>query len=404
MASETQKRDRSESDPEYGFFDCDHHMYEPRDSFTRYIEPKFREGVVHPVREGDNEVVMVGNRRMTFTEGFELYDLVGRPGSLKTMLHQMKSGIVNEGDYQWEAPRPEYLDREARLARMNEQGVDGCLLFSSVAIVVEHFFENPDQLYANYDAFNRWLDETWGFAYQDRIFALPSVCLVDLDRAVKQLEWVLERGARVVSMRPGPVGGRSPSDPYFDPFWARLNDAHAAVALHMTESGYNERISTDWGEAANPPNFGMSAWQWTNCYGDRPIMDTLSAFVFDGLFDAFPNIQVASIENGAEWAPYLVKRMDKMKGMARNGPWRRGRLRERPSEIWNRHVRVTPFPEDDVASIVDAIGPESIVMGSDWPHPEGLREPRDFVDLVSTLAPADQRMILRDNGLALVGR
>jgi predicted TIM-barrel fold metal-dependent hydrolase len=90
--------------------------------------------------------------------------------------------------------------------------------------------------------------------------------------------------------------------------------------------------------------------------------------------------------------------------MARNGPWRRGRLRERPSEIWNRHVRVTPFPEDDVASIVDAIGPESIVMGSDWPHPEGLREPRDFVDLVSTLAPADQRMILRDNGLALVGR
>lgn len=388
----------------YGLFDCDNHMYEPRDSFTRHIEPRWRDHAVRAVKEGDREIILVGERKMTFMEGYELYDLVGRPGSLKEMLHQMKSGIVNEGDYQWEPPRPEYLGREARLAKMDEQGVDACLLFPSVAGVVEHFFEGPEPLYANYRAFNRWLEETWGFAHKDRIYALPSLSLCDLDLALAELDWVLSKGAKVVSMRPGPVAGRSPGDPYFDPFWARLNEAKATVAFHLTESGYNEHTSTAWGEAANPPNFGMSAWQWTNCYGDRPIMDTLSALIFDGLFGAFPDLRVISVENGAEWAPYLVKRMDKMKGMGRSGPWRRGQLTDRPSEIWNRHVRVTPFPEDDVAAVVAQIGPESIVMGSDWPHPEGLKQPADFANLVETLPADQQRMILRETGYELVSR
>ena len=96
-------------------------------------------------------------------------------------------------------------------------------------------------------------------------------------------------------------------------------------------------------------------------------MDTLSAFIFDGLFDAFPNLKVVSVENGAEWAPYIVRRMDKMRGMGRNGPWKRGRLRARPSEIWNRHIRVTPYPEDDVPAIVEAIGADSIVMARTGP-------------------------------------
>ena len=54
-------------------------------------------------------------------------------------------------------------------------------------------------------AFNRWLDEDWGFAYQDRIFAVPFLTLSDLDQAVEELEWCLDRGARVISIRNGPA-------------------------------------------------------------------------------------------------------------------------------------------------------------------------------------------------------
>ena len=90
--------------------------------------------------------------------------------------------------------------------------------------------------------------------------------------------------------------------------------------------------------------------------------------------------------------------------MGRNGPWIGGPLRERPSEIFRRHVRVAPYPEDDVVKIVEDLGhADSIVMGSDYPHAEGLATPADFAKLLSPLPPADQRKIMRDNAEALLG-
>ncbi len=46
----------------------------------------------------------------------------------------------------------------------------------------------------------------------------------------------------------------------------------------------------------------------------------------------------------------FVRHMDKSRGMGRNGPWIGGKLTERPSAIFRRHVRVVPYPEDDIPS------------------------------------------------------
>jgi predicted TIM-barrel fold metal-dependent hydrolase len=94
--------------------------------------------------------------------------------------------------------------------------------------------------------------------------------------------------------------------------------------------------------------------------------------------------------------------MDKMRGMGRNGPWIGGPLTERPSAIFRRHVLVTPFPEDDVRAVVDALGVDSLVLGSDWPHAEGLAEPGDYLRVLEGLSDADQRTVLRDNGLRVL--
>jgi predicted TIM-barrel fold metal-dependent hydrolase len=91
--------------------------------------------------------------------------------------------------------------------------------------------------------------------------------------------------------------------------------------------------------------------------------------------------------------------------MGRRGPWIGGRLSERPSAIFQRHVRVAPYPEDDVVEIVRTLGQcDSIVMGSDYPHGEGFANPADFADLLTALPEDDRRKILRDNALVLVGR
>ena len=394
----------ADHDLDYRIVDVDNHFYEPRDSFTRYLDSASIDRAVRPVVGPDGrEVIMAADRPVTFIDR-QIYDEVGRPGSLREMLRKMKTGTGAGDAYQWTEVKPEYRDRDARLAVMDGQGVEACVLFPSVAIVVEHFLDDPADLYLNLHSFNRFLKETWGFAYQDRIHTVPLVSLRDVDRAVTELEWLLESGARVLGMRPGPAYGLAPSDPVFDPFWARVDEAGISVVFHLTESSYNEKVSVQWGEAPDASDFGMSAWQWMNTYGDRPIMETLSALIYDNMFQRFPNLTVVSVENGCDWVPYFVRRLDKMRGLGRNGPWKRGQLPERPSEIFRRHVLVTPYPEDDVRPMVDLVGVEPLVLGSDWPHPEGLVEPADYIRVLRDLEPAQQRQVMRENGLRVLGR
>ena len=388
---------------EYGLFDADNHYYEPRDCFTRYLEPEFRDRAVMSVVEADGrEHVMIGDRRFTFLDQ-PFRDDWARPGSLREMLRAMGSGSFVESDVVVPVD-PAYINRDARLALMDAQGVEAVLIFPTLAVCVEHFMkDDPDQMYANFHAFNRWLDDDWGFAHQDRIFATPLLSLLDVDRAVTELEWALDRGAKCVALRPGPAFGRSPADPCFDPFWARVNEAGVLVAFHIAESGYNEMMSVHWGEEANPSSHRQSAFQWCNFYGDRPIMDTFSALVLHNLFGRFPDVRCLSVENGSLFVPYLLKQMNKMNGMGRNGPWLGGRITEKPSEIFKRHVWVSPFHEEDVPALADVIGADRVLFGSDFPHAEGLAEPRDFAESLDGMSEPDVRKIMRDNLRDLLG-
>ena len=309
------------------------------------------------------------------------------------------------GESSVEPIQPEYRDREVRLATMDAQGLDAAVLFPTVGVCVEHFMkDDPEQLYANLRAFNRWLDDDWGFAYRDRIYAAPMLSLADLDSAIAELDWVLARGARVISLRPGPAFGRSPADPCFDPFWARVNEAGVTTAFHIAESGYNELMSVHWGEEANPSSHLQSAFQWSCFYGDRPIMDTVAALIFGNLFGRFENVRIFSVENGSLFVPYLMKVMDKMGGMGRNGPWPGGRIREKPSAILRRHLFVSPYHEEDVVALAGEVGVSQVVFGSDYPHAEGLADPASFEEIIAELPAEERQMIMRGNALRLLGR
>ena len=379
--------------------DADEHYYEPRDAFTRHMPRALR----HLAIRVDGDSISVGDRPFTFLRAN--FDRVVKPGALREMLRTMKSGHTDEsGSTVEEDIQPAYVDRDARLAAMDAQGVEATLLFPTLAVCVEHFMkDDPVQLYANFEAFNRWLEDDWGYAFADRIFAAPLLSLRNVDLAVAELDRVLALGARVISLRPGPAFGHSPADPMFDPFWARVDEAGVLVGLHIGESGYNELYSTAWGEDANPDSHHQSALQWSCFYGDRPIMETVAAMVLHNLFGRFPNIRVASVENGSLWVPYLLAQLDKMKGMGRNGPWPGGYVEGKPSEVVKRHVFVSPYHEEDIPALARLIGPSQVLFGSDFPHPEGLATPADYVEGLAGLNDDDVRMVMRDNTLGLLG-
>lgn len=400
---------------DYLLFDADNHYYEAEDAFTRYASERMKAGrYVRWLTEGD------GKRRRLFfgdrearTIGNPTFNPVARPGVYYETLKNLQFG--KDLEIGKERPRsvygelvpldPAYQDRTARLKTMDQQGVERAFLFPTLGVTLEGMIDgDADMMYDCFHAFNRWLDDDWGFSHQDRIYAAPYLSMLDLDRAIAELEWVLERGARIVTIRPGPAYGRSPADPYFDPFWARINEAHVVVAYHALDgpSAYSEMYRQLW---ASPPRL------WTNeaAIHERAIshynaiMDTLSALVLHNLFGRFPDIRVASIELGAAWVPFLLHRLDHAGGLVDRRITAFGKtLSDRPSQILRRHVWVSPFPEEDIPVLTEHIGVEQVLFGSDWPHAEGTPQPVDYVKGLDAFDAASVKRIMRDNALELV--
>ncbi|MFI5041227.1 MAG: amidohydrolase family protein [Acidimicrobiales bacterium] len=393
---------------EYGIFDCDTHCYETRDAFTRYLPAEYHDRAITPVRNAaGQEVLLAGARIATFNSEQGLgYDLAYRPGTLKEMLKQMGSGNPEE-TYQPQPMQPEFVERAPRLAQLEAQGVERCVLFpAGGALAAEHYVADTDALYANLRSFNRWYDETWGFDYREKIYATALLSLRDLDRSVQLAQEIVAMGAKVVLLPTGPAYGRSPGDPYFDAVWSRLNEAGITVAFHIMPFWYFDAISPAWGLDPDPAAWHMSAWQWMNVYGERPIVDTISALIFDNLFGRFPNLRVLIAEHGASWVPHTLTHLDKSRGMGRNGPWIGGKLTDRPSTIFKEFVRVAPYPEDDIPAIVEDLDGDDhcLVMGSDFPHAEGMAEPVEFEALLAPLDAEARRRIMRGNAETLFDR
>jgi predicted TIM-barrel fold metal-dependent hydrolase len=390
----------------FGIWDGDNHYYEPRDAFTRYIEPRHRGGAVRVVETNGRPQIWIGDREFHFLDDtFASFDKTVRPGSLREFLKSLGSDRLVEPEAVEIPMDPAFQQRDARLARMDEQGVEAAFLFPTLGVCVEHFLRDDVALsYANLRAFNRWLDETWGYAWKGRIFASPVISLLDPAEALRDLEDVLAKGARIINVRTGPAGGHSPADPIFDRVWSLANEAKLAIAYHVGEAGYNEMISTHWGESANPASHHQSAFQWVCMYGDRPIMDTIVALIMGNFFGRFPNVKVLSVENGSLWVPYLLKAMDKMKGMGRNGPWIGGRVHGRASEIFKEHVWVNPYHEEDHKALAELLGVEHVVFGSDYPHAECVPHPEEFIaGIQKQFAPGDVVKLMRENAMHLVG-
>ncbi len=364
--------------PDYGVFDADNHYYEAPDAYTRHIEPKMAKRAMQWAEIGGKQRLLVGGRINRFIPN-PLFDPVAKPGSLDEYFRGRNPNAQDMralfGDL--EPIRPEYRDRDARIAVMDEQGVDGCFLFPTLGVGMEESLaDDPPALVAAFTAFNRWLEDDWGYAYQERIFAAPMLTLVDVDAAVDELRRVLDLDARVVCIKGGPAhtptGLTSPADRRFDPFWALVNEAGVCVGIHSGDAGY-ARYVADWEPMGDFEAFRHSPLRMV-LSADRPPYETMGALVCHGLFDRFPRVRVASIEAGASWVPVLLKKLEKAYGQMPAA------FESDPVETFRAHVWVAPFYEDDLGALKDELGLDHLLFGSDWPHAEGLAEPKAFAE------------------------
>ena len=214
-----------------------------------------------------------------------------------------------------------------RLEKMNELGLDRTLMFPTLAsLLEERLRDDPVAIHVLVHALNEWLDEVWGFNYQNRIFTTPVITLPIVEKAIEELEWAVKRGARCILVRPAPVPGfrgpRSFALPEFDPFWERVVEHDLLVGMHSSDSGYS-RYTSEWDGADQE----MLPFQ-TNAMGIlnewRPIQDSVGSWVIHGALYRHPKLKVAIVEAGSKWMTPLLD------GLAEVLPQGPGSFPERP--------------------------------------------------------------------------
>ena len=382
-------------------FDFDNHYYEADDAFTRYQDRGLRNRGVRWADIDGKRRLLVGGTINSYIAN-PSFDPVAKPGALYDWYRgNPAQQNIREAFGELEPIRPEYRNRDARLQKMDEQGLAGTTLFPTLGVGIEDALKNDPEACAQvFQGFNRWLEEDWGYAYEGRIFAVPYVPLLDPQAAANEMQRLVDAGAIVVNVRSAPVpvpgGYRSPFDPVYDGVWGLAAEAGVVVANHSGVEGY-DTIAQMWEPGDGESSLFRSPLRGIVTKG-RAVSDFYGAAICHKIFERFPQLKMASVESGAAWAPDLLHRLD---DAANRNP---GFFGQHPRETFGEHVWITPFWEDHVDQLLADVRVDRLLLGSDWPHAEGTRVPADFVaESLSTLAADDVRKIGRDNAVELLG-
>jgi predicted TIM-barrel fold metal-dependent hydrolase len=371
---------------EFPVFDADNHFYETTDAFTRHLPAKYCSAIDYVDVRGRTKIVVRG----TISDYIPnpTFEVVARPGAQEEYFRAGNPDGKSYRELIGEPMRavPAFREPAPRLQLMDELGVDQTLMFPTLAsLLEERMRDDPELTHVVIHSLNEWLHETWSFDYEGRIFATPVITLPIVEKAIEELEWAVERGAKCVLIRPAPVpcygGSRSFALPYFDPFWQAVVDADVLVGMHASDSGYARYVS-DWTGPSEMLPFRLDAFRMMTMH-DRPATDAAAAMTCHGLLTRFPDLRIAFIENGANWIfPFLEHLEDTHRKMPQM-------FDEDPVEAFKRNISISPFHEDRLDAVIDTMGVEHVLFGSDYPHPEGLAEPCSYVDHLPPGLPQD---------------
>ncbi len=340
--------------PPRRFFDADSHILEPSSWLAPYADPAVREKL-RPLRmpvapDGEMAAATMANRS---TDPLDDERLWGR-------------GYQAFGAW----------DAGERTAILDKYGIDCQFVFSTFAPSQFLSADDPELMWGGVRAHTRALADFC--AHDPRLLSVPLIPFTDVERALVELDVAIEAGCGgVLVQTTSPSKTMGPSHPGLDPFWARLQDADVPFITHIGTGG--KLVPT--GYRANgrpvPPDFlgggeNIRSKDFINI-GYWPE-NFLSVLALDGVFERFPRLRGASIEQGAEWLPGMLKKLDGAMQFARTEP-DLAALPVSASDYIRRQVKFTPFAKDDVGWIIDNVGDDMLLFSTDFPHPEGTRDP-----------------------------
>ena len=368
--------------------DADSHVMEMPDKILEYLEPSYRK-----------EFISEANKAVTVTQDLAAAEAkqddpefrAGDEAELLQRKNHLALGAYRNQD------RPKTLDL---------LGVTSQLVFTTAALGNFGLDEkNPELAQAAARAHNRMNSD---FCSVDRrLLATGYVPLSDVDAALPVANEALELGCKglvVPSMCPAK---HSPSHRGFDALWATAEEAGIPILFHV---GGEEKMSMAYTENGGEKvkDFHGGDENFTGLsYMAIPlsIWQTMTALIFDGVFDRHPNLKFGVIELGASWLPSWLRFMDSGFEAFRKGEARLQALSMKPSELAERQLRVTPYCHEPTGWILRESSPDMLLFSSDFPHVEGGRNPvKRFEDNMEGISDEALGRFYRDNFIDLMGR
>ncbi len=370
--------------------DGDSHFMEPFDLWERYIDPAYRERCIRfPVSDDQSEIdIEVEGRRVRRSQSLSTLQLFGVATGYGQKEHEGRGlGQID----------PRHIfdrsleDMEARLRFLDAEGFDQQFIFPTLGLIWEGRIEDAQLAAAHCRAYNRWaLEVTTG--YRDRLIPLGHISLRDPPAAVKELELLDAAGIRGAFVAALPPDGRSLGHPDFDPVWDAAAQLEIAIALHLVV--HPHYVGSDWYRVGDPGFMFLSM----NCIQD-PRM-ALTTMVYDGVFERFPTLHVATVEAASGWVVEWIDRLDyRFSYMGHTCAMGRP-----ASEIFERNIWISADPhERTLPFTVELLGDHKFFTGSDYPHLEGFTEPvRRTRETLAALPEAAVDRILGANAAAFL--
>ena len=241
--------------------------------------------------------------------------------------------------------------------------------------------------------YNEWLDEFCA-TYPQRYAGIASIPNHDMGAAVEEIRRVAARGvARGIEVS-ATLDMKPLYDPDWSPLWQAASEAKLPLHFHTIGGKKPDLASMDALQARQAFAVFITGFQLN-------MANKLMELIYGGVFEAHPDLVVVIGESGIGWIPYVLEHMD----LEWEEQFKDLTLKMKPSEYWRRQCRAT-YQSDPVGlRLIDLLGEDTIMWGSDFPHPDGVwPDSQAFIDQELAGVPeAIRRKLVCDNAAQLYG-
>jgi len=330
---------------DYKIIDCDQHVIEPPDLWENYLPKKYHDQAPRLVEDED------GGDAWLLGQNIESLGLVA---AMNQTPETLKWTGIRYADM-----HPGITQPRGRLELMNQDGVSAAVFFPPQRTMIYFMFEE-DRAYslAGMQAYNNFITDFCN-ENPERLGAVWQMPATGVEDAIAELKRAKENRAVGVGLATWPSGDflLSKED---DAFWAVANELRMPIHIHvgLTPPQYKtQKIATKKG---GPPQLVAFATTMSR-------MPTLFAeFIFNEVFERFPNLTIVGGEVGAGWVPFFLQEVDDR--FRRNRVWCNSNLTMLPSEYYARNCRVGVVNDQFGVQHCDAVGVETMMWCSDFPH------------------------------------